>query len=97
MSSLHLQQANALQQQKQADQENRPYPAPAHAGQAAIPAPMPTRTTPAAGPTNGMWTPDMPIRFGSGGPGPAGAAPPGNAKGAVQDARWDPSKGMKFA
>lgn len=90
MSSLHLQQASALQEQRQADQESRPYPAPVHAGQPAIPAPTPTRASVAMGPTNGMWTPDMPIRF--------GAAQDGEGK-PVQttDARWDPSKGMKFA
>ncbi|KAH7061457.1 ALIX V-shaped domain binding to HIV-domain-containing protein [Macrophomina phaseolina] len=90
MSSLHLQQANALQEQRQADQDNRPYPAPAHADQPAIPAPTPTRASMVMGPTNGMWTPEMPIRFGT--------AQGGDAKpGPGTDARWDPSKGMKFA
>lgn len=90
MSSLHLQQANALQEQRQADQENRPYPAPAHADQPAIPAPTPTRASMAMGPTNGMWTPDMPIRFGAG---QSEDIKPGQGA----DAIWDPSKGMKFA
>lgn len=90
MSSLHLQQASALQEQRQADQENRPYPAPVHVDQPAIPAPTPTRASMAMGPTNGMWTPEMPIRFGAAQSGEGQAAP-------ATDARWDPSKGMKFA
>lgn len=44
----------------------------------------------AMGPTNGMWTPDMPIRFGAG---QGEDIKPGQGA----DARWDPSKGMKFA
>ncbi|CAI6338206.1 unnamed protein product [Periconia digitata] len=88
MNSLNLQQANSssLQQQKQADAQNPQYGADAHVGEP-LTAPTPTRAS--VGPQSGMWTPDMGIRFA-----PAGGTRPTN--GPAQDARWDPTQGLKF-
>ncbi|KZM25104.1 hypothetical protein ST47_g3737 [Ascochyta rabiei] len=94
MSSLNLQQAtsNSLQQQKKADAQNPQYGAEAHA-ETPLTAPKPTR---ASVPPGGMWTPDVGIKFGSGGvPTSSGNARPTN--GPAQDGRWDPTKGLKFA
>ncbi|KAL1393414.1 BRO1-like domain-containing protein [Phyllosticta capitalensis] len=63
---------------------------------------------PAAGPpTNGMWSPEMGIRFGGGPPGGAASQqpqqqqqpqpPPSSGAGAeAQNRTWDPSMGLKF-
>ena len=92
MSSLNLQQANSssLHQQKQADAQNPQYAANAHVGEP-LTAPTPTRAS--IGPQAGMWTPDVGIRFAPV-PTTTGGARPTN--GPAQDARWDPTQGMKF-
>lgn len=65
--------------------------------QSPLPAPVPTRVSTAPmqppGPVQGMWNPDIGIKFG--GPGPTspgmqspGQKPPGSA--------WDPSSGIRF-
>ncbi|KAK7542307.1 BRO1-like domain-containing protein [Phyllosticta citribraziliensis] len=88
-------------------QQPQQHPQPLGSGNATpLPAPTPTRASfvegvqaGAAGPsTNGMWSPEVGIRFG-GPPGGAAAAapqqqqPPGPD---VQNRTWDPSMGLKF-
>ncbi|KAF2692230.1 BRO1-domain-containing protein [Lentithecium fluviatile CBS 122367] len=92
MSSLNLQQANSssLQQQRQVDAQHPQYGAGAHAEEP-LTAPTPTRAS--VGPHAGMWTPDVGIRF-AGVPTTSGGARP--SAGPSQDARWDPTKGLKF-
>ena len=87
MSALNLQQASALQQQRLAETQNLPYADKAPV-EAPLTAPQPTRAT--QSPAAGMWTPEMPIRFGDGTASPAAAATK------PRDARWDPTKGMRF-
>ena len=97
MSSLNLNTAASLHQQKQAESRSSTY----HAGKPPIEvplaAPQPTRTTAAA--ASGMWTPDAGIRFGTAPASQNGAAsgPGGATGGKTSDGRWDPSKGMKFS
>ncbi|KAK8226545.1 BRO1-like domain-containing protein [Phyllosticta paracitricarpa] len=92
--------ASSPQQQQQQQQ-----PPPLVSGTATpLPAPTPTRASfvegvqaGAAGPsTNGMWSPDMGIRFG-GPPGNGAATAPQQSSGAeAQNRTWDPSMGLKF-
>lgn len=90
MSSLTLQQANSssLQQQRQVDAQNPQYAAAAHAEEP-LAAPTPTR----ANVGSGMWSPDVGIRFAAVPTSSGGARP---AAGPAQDARWDPTQGLKF-
>ncbi|KAF2490964.1 BRO1-domain-containing protein [Lophium mytilinum] len=88
MSSMNL-QTNSLQQQRQAESQNPQYGANVHAGEP-LAAPTPTR---AVGPTTGMWTPEVGIRFGGAPAAPAGSRP---TAGPPQDGRWDAAKGLKF-
>lgn len=92
MSSLSLQQANSnsLHQQRRADAQHPQYGMDAHSEEP-LTAPTPTRAS--AGPHAGMWTPDVGIRFANV-PTASGHARPAN--GPSQDARWDPTKGLKF-
>ncbi|KAK7550846.1 BRO1-like domain-containing protein [Phyllosticta citricarpa] len=93
--------ASSPQQQQQQQQQ----PPPLVSGTATpLPAPTPTRASfvegvqaGAAGPsTNGMWSPDMGIRFG-GPPGNGAATAPQQSSGAeAQNRTWDPSMGLKF-
>jgi len=89
MSSLNL-QASSLQQQRHAESQNPQYGAAVHAEEP-LTAPTPTR---AVGPTTGMWTPEVGIRFG--GAAPATLARSRPEAGAPQDGRWDAAKGLKF-
>jgi programmed cell death 6-interacting protein len=89
MSSLNLNTAASLHQQKQAESRSQSYQAGRAPAAAPLAAPKPTRASAAA--ASGMWTPDAGIRFGA----PTGQ---GGASGNGQtDDRWDPSKGMKFS
>lgn len=103
MAQMSLQSANEVNLRQQKQQEtllHQQQPRPAAPRTAPLAAPMPTRANvapppvAAASPTPGMWTPDMPIRFG-------GAQAPGGSSVDKQpisnrDNRWDPSKGMQF-
>lgn len=91
MSSLNLQQASSLQQQRHAPDQIPPYAAKAHAEEP-LTAPTPTRAS--VGPNTGMWTPEVGIRFG-GAPTPQ-TNNPRPAAGPPQDGRWDPAQGLKF-
>lgn len=85
MSSLNL-NSQHLEQQRREDKNNPPYIEPAHT-ETPLAAPLPTRAAPI--PSPGMWTPDMPIKFG----GPENAQPGAQAK----NATWDPTRGMRFS
>lgn len=95
MSSLTLDNVNSLHQQKQKQQaESRnttaqPVQASKHTPLAA---PQPTRA-PSASQAQGMWAPEMGIRFGGNGASPEKAAIGAKAK----DNKWDPTKGLKFS
>ncbi|KAF2635904.1 BRO1-domain-containing protein [Massarina eburnea CBS 473.64] len=92
MSSLNLQQTNSssLQQQRQVDAQDPQYGANVHVDEP-LTAPTPTRASIA--PQTRMWTPDVGIRFAAV-PTTSGGVRPAN--GPVQDARWDPTQGLKF-
>ncbi|KAF1814411.1 BRO1-domain-containing protein [Eremomyces bilateralis CBS 781.70] len=84
MSGINLQQAANLQNERLAEAQAPSYrQRPPTENQ--IPAPQPTRTT--LIPTPGVWTPEMPIRFGQ------NSSTSGNTK----DGRWDPAQGVKFS
>ena len=98
-SSLNLGKAASLQQEKEAQAQRPIYnmPPPSAQGQdrqQPLAAPQPQRA-----PAPGVWTPDMPIAFGSPAPN-AGNALPAGAAGASQkgkpDGRWDPNSGLRF-
>ncbi|KAK7509497.1 BRO1-like domain-containing protein [Phyllosticta citriasiana] len=91
--------ASSPQQQQQQQQQ------PLGSGTATpLPAPTPTRASfvegvqaGAAGPsTNGMWSPDMGIRFGGPPAGGAATAPQQSSGAEAQHRTWDPSMGLKF-
>jgi len=89
MSSLSLQQTQNLKEQKQRD--IAPYDTRPPAAEP-LTAPMPTRA-PAAQPQQGMWNPEMGIKFGVGAPngvnGAAGQKP-------VKGGQWDAGRGVRF-
>jgi len=96
-SSLSLGKAASLQQEKDA-QAQRPIFTQHQQQNTREPlaAPLPQRA-----PAPGVWTPDMPIAFGS--PAPGGAAGTGAGVGAPAistqkqgDGRWDPGSGVRF-
>jgi programmed cell death 6-interacting protein len=99
MSSLNLDTAASLHQQKQ-KQKAESRQSAVTLGQASkqvpLAAPQPTRAPSAQ--ATGMWNPEMGIRFG----GAAGGATKesgtnGTEGGTTKENKWDPSKGLKFS
>lgn len=89
ISSLSLQQAQNLQEQKQKDVP--PYAARPPAAEP-LTAPTPTRAPPAQ-PQPGMWNPEMGIKFGMGAPNAINGV--GGQK-SVKGGQWDAGRGVKF-
>ena len=89
MNALSLGKAASLQQEKEAQAQRPIYNIPAaHTGEP-LAAPLPQRA-----PAPGVWTPDMPIAFGSPAQAAAAnAAPPQKGK---PDGRWDPNSALRF-
>src|SRR5689334_18368670 len=88
MSALSLGKAASLQQEKEAQAQRPIYnlPPPTQQNREPLAAPQPQRA-----PAPGVWTPDMPITFGSPGAGAVGvggAVPAGTQK--AKDGRWEP-------
>jgi hypothetical protein len=92
MSTLSLGKAASLQQEKDA-QSQRPLYNVAPQTQEPLMAPQPQRAS-----APGVWTPDMPISFGSPAGGSAGpsAGMGASAQKAKADGRWDPNAGLRF-
>ena len=102
MSSLNLSQTNSLQDQKQKEALRTQYAAraPAHGEQLAAPVPQRANVQPPpadTGPTPGMWTPEMGIKFG--GPPPqqnANTHNPAYPQTQPRPGPWDVSQGVRF-
>jgi programmed cell death 6-interacting protein len=93
MSSLNLNKAAALQQQRQAERENaQPAYNARPPAQEPLAAPLPTRATPGAAPA--VWSEGIPIRFASG---PTANPAPQNGGQQPKDTKWEPSKGLRFS
>lgn len=94
MSTLSLDKAASLQQEKEAQSQRPLYNTAPPPTEAPLMAPQPQRA-----PASGVWTPDMPISFGA--PAVAGNVMAGaggsGQKGKAADGRWDPKAGLRFS
>ncbi|MCJ1308368.1 pH-response regulator protein palA/rim20 [Agyrium rufum] len=110
MSALNVAQSNSLHEQKQREVLRSQYQHAKAPSSEPMTAPTPTRA-PAPAPAPGVWSPEMGISFGKGGPPPAGPpnASTGNAhnpaypntrghqvQNQMQNGGWKPGQGIKF-